>query len=88
MGMGIMARKEYLQVLREKYYQTKTREEKTQILDEYCTNTGQARKYVIRRIQQRVDLGSKRKKPREQTYDGEVTAALAKVWDIFDYPCG
>jgi hypothetical protein len=88
MGMGMMARKEYMQVLREKYYQAKSRKEKTRILDEYCSNTGQARKYVIRRIQQRVELGSKRRKPREQTYDGEVTAALAKVWEIFDYPCG
>jgi len=86
--MGIVARKEYLQVLREKYYQAKTRKEKTQILDEYCGNTGQARKYVIRRIQQKVDMGGKRKKPRKQTYDGEVTAALAKVWEIFDNPCG
>jgi len=86
--MGMMAKKEYLQVLREKYYQAKTRKEKTQILDEYCNNTGQARKYVIRRIQQRVEPGTKRKESREQRYDGEVTAALAKVWEIFDNPCG
>jgi len=88
MGMGMMARKEYLLVLRKKYYQARTRKEKTQILDEYCTNTGQARKYVIRRIQQRADLRMRKRKPRREIYDGEVTAALAKVWEIFDYPCG
>ena len=30
--------------------EVKAKKEKTQILDEYCRNTGQARKYVIRKI--------------------------------------
>ena len=59
-----------------------------QILDEYCRNTGQTRKYVIRKIQPRVDLRPKPRKKRKEIYDGEVKAALAKVWGIFDYPCG
>jgi hypothetical protein len=88
MGMSMTARKEYLMVLREKYYQAKTKGEKTQILDEYCQNTGQSRKYVICRMHQRVDLIQRKRKPKEATYDGEITAALAKVWAIFDYPCG
>lgn len=84
----MQARKEYLMVMREKYYKAGTRKEKTQILNEYCSNTGQARKYVIRRIQQRVNPGNKSRKPRKPTYDGEVTATLSQVWGIFDYPCG
>ena len=35
-----------------------------------------------------VDLRPKQRKKRKQTYDGQVTAALAKVWEIFDCPCG
>ena len=80
------SRNQYLKVLRERYLKARTKKEKTQILDEYCRNTDQARKYIISRIQAGVDL---RPKPRrKQTYDGQVTAALAKVWGIFDCPCG
>ncbi len=46
------------------------------------------RKYVIRKIQPGVDLRPKQRKKRKQTYDGQVIAALAKVWGVFDCPCG
>jgi len=84
----MQSRNQYLKVLRERYLKAKAKKEKTQILDEYCHNTGQARKYVIRKIQPGVDLRPKQRKKRKQTYDGQVTAALAKVWEIFDCPCG
>ena len=48
--MDMHSRNEYLKVLRERYLKAKTKKEKSQILDEYCRNTGQARKYVIRKI--------------------------------------
>ncbi len=82
------SRNEYLKVLRERYLKAKTREEKSRILDEYCRNTGQARKYVIRKIHPGVDLKPKQRKKRKEIYAGEVRAALAKIWEIFDYPCG
>jgi len=82
------SRNEYLKVLRGRYLKAETRKEKSRILDEYCGNTGQVRKYVIRRIQPRVDLRPKQRKKRKETYDGQVGAALARVWEIFDYPCG
>jgi hypothetical protein len=86
--MDMESRNQYLKVLRERYLKAKAKKEKTQILDEYCRNTGQARKYVIRKIQPGVDLRPKPRRKRKQTYDGQVTAALAKVWEIFDCPCG
>ncbi len=82
------SRNEYLKVLRERYLKAKTKKEKSRILDEYCLNTDQARKYAIRKIQPGVDLGQKQRKKRKETYDGQVTSALAKVWEIFDFPCG
>jgi len=82
------SRNEYLKVLRERYSKAKTKKEKTKILDEYCQNTGQARKYVIRKIQPEVNLNPKPRKGRKETYDGQVKAALVRVWEIFDYPCG
>ena len=55
-------RNQYLKVLRERYLKAKAKKEKTLILDEYCRNTSRARKYVIRKIQPRVDLRPKQRK--------------------------
>jgi hypothetical protein len=85
--MDMHSRNEYLKVLRGRYFNAKTKKEKSQILDEYCRNTGQSRKYVIRKIH-KADLKPGRRKKRKETYDGQVKAALAKIWEIFDYPCG
>jgi len=82
------SRNEYLKVLRGNYIEAKTKKEKSQILDEHCRNTVQARKYVIRKIQPRVDLRLRQRKKRKKIYDGEVRVALAKVWEVFDYLCG
>jgi hypothetical protein len=86
--MDMESRKQYLGVLSERYLRAKAKKEKSQILDEYCHNTGQARKYVIRKIQPGLDLRPKLRRKRKQTYDGQVTAPLAKVWEIIDCPCG
>ncbi len=64
------SRNQYLKVLWERYLKAITKKEKAQILDEYCCNTGQARKYVIRKIQPVVGLRPKQRKKRKQTYDG------------------
>jgi hypothetical protein len=86
--MDMHSRNEYLKVLRERYLKAKTKKEKSRILDEYCLNTGQARKYAIRKIQPKVNLNPKPRKKRKEIYDGQLRAALAKVWEVFDYPCG
>jgi hypothetical protein len=85
--MDMHPRNEYPKVLRERYLKAKTKKETSPILDEYCLNTGQARKYVIRKIQPNVSLNSKPRKKRREIYNGQLKAALAKVWEIFDYPC-
>ena len=81
------SRNEYLRVIRESYFKARTRKEKTQLLDEYCRNTAQSRKYVIWKIHKAV-LKPKQRKKRKEQYNGQVKAALAKIWEIFDYPCG
>jgi len=85
--MNMNARRQYLKVLQEKYFRIKSKKEKSSILDEYCKNTGQNRKYVIRRIGSSLSLEPKKKK-RTPIYDGPVRSALVKVWEIFDFPCG
>lgn len=86
--MGTQSRNQYLRILRERYLKAKSKKEETQILNEYCCNTGQVRKYVIRKIQPGVELTPKQGKKGEETYDGQVKTALARVREVFDYPCG
>ena len=85
--MDMSARNQYLKVLKERYFMAKSRKEKSSILDEYCKNTGQNRKYVIRRIRSPFHRVPKKRK-RVSIYDGPVRSALARIWEIFDFPCG
>ena len=82
------SRNEYLKELQQRYFHTRSKKEKSSILDEYLRNTHQNRKYVIRKIRSFRSSAPRRRKKRKQIYDGYVRAALAKVWEIFDYPCG
>lgn len=87
--MNFEARNQYMETLREKYFKA-GKKEKGRILDEYCQNTGQERKYVIKKFRYKAGLkpeGSQRKR-RKEYYDGYVKSVLAKIWSIFDYPCG
>jgi len=86
--MDMNARNQYLKVLQGKYLMAKSRNEKSAILDEYSSNTHQNRKYVIRKIRSRIPLVPKTRGGKKVVYDGYVRAALTKVWEIFDYPCG
>ena len=86
--MDMHSRNQYLKVLQERYFITKSKKEKSKILNEYCKNTGQNRKYVIRKINSPTSSIPKKRKRKKEIYDGYVRAALAQVWEIFDHPCG
>lgn len=82
------SRNQYLKLLREGYLKIKSKKEKGKILDEYCKNTGQDRKYIIKKMRFKVRLKEGQRKKRKEYYDGYVKSALAKVWEIFDFACG
>ena len=84
--MNIETRKQYMETLREEYLKG-NKEEKGRILDEYCKNTGQERKYTIKKFRHKVRLKETRKE-RKEYYDNSVKATLVDIWDIFDRPCG
>ncbi len=84
--MNMEARKQYMETLRGGYLRG-SKKEKGRILDEYCRNTGQERKYIIKKFRYKVKLKESRKR-RSECYDGYVKAALVDVWNIFDRPCG
>jgi len=85
--MDMHTRNQYLGVLQAKYKRT-NKKLKTMILDEYCSNTGQSRKYCIAKINSRTLLKKNGKRGRKQIYDSYVIDALVKIWEIFDHPCG
>jgi hypothetical protein len=86
--MDTEARNQYMDTLRERYFKG-TKKEKGAILSEYCRNTGQERKYAIKKFRYKVKLKSKEEQKRRKCfYGGEVMAVLVDMWKIFDYPCG
>ena len=86
--MDMHSRNQYLKEPHERYFQARSKKEKSSILDEYCRNTHQNRKYVISKINSCLSSVPKKTRKRKHIYDGYVKAALAKVWEIFDCPCG
>ena len=85
------SKNQYLQTLIEQGgYHLKSRRGKTMLLDEYCKNTNQNRKYVIRKIRQGKYIKGKTKQTRKRKsyYDNYVKTALVRCWRIFDRPCG
>ncbi len=86
--MNIESKKQYMETLREKYFKA-DKKGKSLILDEYCRNTHQNRKYAIKKFNYKVKLKDKKDYQKRKTkYSGEVIAKLVEVWKIFDYPCG
>ena len=86
--MDMHSRNQYLKVLQERYFMAKTKKEKSSLLNEYCTNTRQNRKYVIRKIKSHIPSSPRKRGGKEEVYTGLIKEALVKVWKIFDYPCG
>ena len=85
--MDMRSREQYLETLIPRYLKT-DRKGRTSLLDEYCLNTGQNRKYVIRKIHQMAFREPKPRKKRARHYGYEVQEALWRIWKIFDGPCG
>lgn len=85
--MDMRARKQYRESLVERYIKA-DRRGKGEILDEYCRNTGQNRKYVIRKMGQSAFQRPRLRKKRSVQYGPDVKIQLVKLWQLFDYPCG
>lgn len=81
------ARNQYLQQVRKDYLKA-TKKQKQALLNEAEARTGLERKYLTHKLAVANSLTPKTRKARVPTYNGQVTAALARIWDIFDQPCG
>lgn len=90
--MNMQSKNQYLEtIIKQNGYHTKSKKGKSKLLDEYCKNTKQNRKYVIRKIREGKyiqDRTKTRKRARKEYYDGYVKETLIDCWKIFNYPCG
>jgi hypothetical protein len=84
--MDMQARNQYLKQVRGEYIRA-DKQEKGRLLDEAEKRTGLARKYLIRKLGA-VELAPKVVRQRRPIYGSRVKTALARVWEIYDYPCG
>lgn len=75
-----------MDTLRERYFKA-SKKEKGDILNEYCRNTEQDRKYAIKKFNYKI-RSKEIRKPRSCFYDGSVVSVLVEIWEIFDRPCG
>src|SRR3990167_6880967 len=88
--MSLSTRREYLMRIKKKYLKA-DKEQKSNILNEFCDNSGMHRKYVIALLQARMARHAKvgrQREPRKPAYDNRVMYWLKKIWDILDCPCG
>lgn len=81
------SREQYLRALLGRYLRVRKRG-KSLLLDEYCRNTGMARKSVLRKIAGLLKGGSPPRNQRWPVYGRSVRLALETLWEIFDRPCG
>jgi hypothetical protein len=85
--MDMRTREQYLKSLLDRYLRARKRG-KTVILDEYCRNTGMARKSALRKLAGLFKGGSRPRHKRQPVYGRAVRVALERLWEIFDRPCG
>ena len=82
------SREQYLERVREEYRKA-SKKGKTRLLNEARKRTRLNRKVLIGKLAHpAVERRKKKRGPRQASYSREVQAALIKVWEIFDYPCG
>lgn len=88
--MTSMSKKELISAIKPRYLKA-SKKEKTGILDEFCGNTGYARKYAISILAAGHDhnrIAKIGRKARKKKYDREILLAVIKIWETLDYPCG
>jgi len=87
MSMSTQSRREYLNSMKKRYLETKSKDEKTKIINEVIELLGYHRKYVITALNNHpVYLKPKRNRNRPLKYL-EAMPVIESVWEALDYPC-
>lgn len=88
--MTNMAKKELISATKKRYLKA-GKTDKGKILDEFCSNSGLARKYAIRIMSAKCDYNKVERvgrKGRKRKYGHGFMIAAIKIWEVLDYPCG
>ena len=86
--MDMHSREQYLERVREDYRKA-NKKNKTRLLNEARRRTRLNRKVLIGKLSHPAALRKPKKRgPRKASYGTDVLAALIRVWEILDYPCG
>jgi len=88
--MDMQSRNQYLVELRTEYLKTKSKKKRGKLLDEAEKRTRLERKYLTQKLKPKSNLDKLKteRKKKKQHYDNSVKPALARMWKIFDNPCG
>lgn len=87
MSMSFQSRQEYLNVMRKRYRQVSSREEKSRLIDEAVDTLGYHRKSLIRELNRSVSRKTiKQKRVKPLKYQAALPA-IELVWEALDYPC-
>lgn len=84
--MSQRSKRELQETIRPRYLKA-TKSGKARILDEFVAATGYHRKYAIRVLKHGRKTSGLRKKGRRKEYQGEVVAALTRIWEICGRIC-
>lgn len=84
--MSQRSKRELLETIRPRYLKA-SKSSKAQILDEFVAATGYHRKNAIRVLKHGRKASGLRKKGRRKEYQGEVVAALTRIWEICGRIC-
>lgn len=86
--MDMHSREQYLETLREEYRRA-SKKQKTKLLNEARKRTRLNRKVLIGKLAHPAPVKPPaRRRSRRKSYGAEIKAPLARVWEIFDFPCG
>nr|WP_232796786.1 transposase [Kyrpidia spormannii] len=85
--MSMQSRREYLNTMRTRYRQARSRSEKSQILDELQKTLGYARKYAIATLNvPPKETRRRQRRTRPLRYQAAMPV-IQVVWEALDYPC-
>ena len=85
-----MAKKELFDKTKPRYLKA-DKKGKGVILDEFCSNTGLNRNYVIQIMRAGYDYNRVKRegrKCRRWKYDSDVMCVTIKIWELLEFPCG
>jgi hypothetical protein len=86
--VSMIAKKEYIDTVRRRYKNTRSKHEKSSIINEVCANLGTSRKHVIKIVNGKFYRKKRRKHvTRPVIYHYHLHVPLRKIWEVLGMPC-